>query len=133
VTKMNGNGEQATKETAANSFPGLQPGDDEISLLDVLVVLAERMRLILFVTAVFAILAIVISLKRPASAVQSRLWPPHYKVLSGNQKRQVLVKRTKNVHPQPMSVRTHFSFSNNFQSSRAVLPVLAMCCLPNLA
>ena len=38
---------------------------DEISLLDLLIVLAERKRFILWVTAVFAILAIVISLLLP--------------------------------------------------------------------
>src|ERR1039458_10065879 len=38
---------------------------DEISLLDLLVILAERKRVILWVTAVFAILAIVISLLLP--------------------------------------------------------------------
>jgi uncharacterized protein involved in exopolysaccharide biosynthesis len=39
--------------------------DDEISLLDLLIALAERKRLILWVTAAFAILAIVISLLLP--------------------------------------------------------------------
>jgi len=40
-------------------------GDDEISLLDLLIVLAERKRIILLVTAVFAIVAIIISLLLP--------------------------------------------------------------------
>jgi hypothetical protein len=31
------------------------------------------------------------ALKRPASAVRSRLWPPHSKALSGNQRVSVLV------------------------------------------
>jgi uncharacterized protein involved in exopolysaccharide biosynthesis len=39
--------------------------DDEISMLDLLIVLAERKRVVLWVTAVFAILAIVISLLLP--------------------------------------------------------------------
>jgi uncharacterized protein involved in exopolysaccharide biosynthesis len=39
--------------------------DDEISLLDILIVLAERKRVILGITAAFAILAIVISLVLP--------------------------------------------------------------------
>ena len=38
---------------------------DEISLLDLLIVLAERKNVIIWVTAVFAILAIVISLLLP--------------------------------------------------------------------
>jgi uncharacterized protein involved in exopolysaccharide biosynthesis len=53
-------------------FPAAPEGDgrvasegDEISLLDLLIVLAERKRIILTVTAVFAILAIVISLLLP--------------------------------------------------------------------
>jgi uncharacterized protein involved in exopolysaccharide biosynthesis len=40
-------------------------GDSEISLLDLLIVIAERKRVILWTTAVFAILAIVISLLLP--------------------------------------------------------------------
>jgi uncharacterized protein involved in exopolysaccharide biosynthesis len=40
-------------------------GDDEISLLDLLIVLAERKRIILAVTAVFAIGAIIVSLILP--------------------------------------------------------------------
>jgi uncharacterized protein involved in exopolysaccharide biosynthesis len=43
---------------------GAEEGD-EISLLDLLIVLAERKRVILWVTAVFAILAIVVSLLLP--------------------------------------------------------------------
>ena len=39
--------------------------EDEISLLDLLIVIAERKRLVFWVTAVFAILAIVISLFLP--------------------------------------------------------------------
>jgi len=44
---------------------GRDAQDDEISLLDLLIVLAERKRLILGVTAIFAILAIVVSLILP--------------------------------------------------------------------
>ena len=40
-------------------------GEDEISLLDLLIVLAERKRLILAVTAAFAIIAIIVSLVLP--------------------------------------------------------------------
>jgi len=41
------------------------PQEDEISLLDLLIVIAERKRIVLWVTAIFAILAIVISLLLP--------------------------------------------------------------------
>ena len=41
------------------------PQEDEISLLDLLIVIAERKRVVLRVTAIFAILAIVISLLLP--------------------------------------------------------------------
>jgi uncharacterized protein involved in exopolysaccharide biosynthesis len=41
------------------------PQDDEISLLDLLIVLAERKRLIFWVTASFAILSIIVSLLLP--------------------------------------------------------------------
>jgi len=51
--------------------------DDEISLLDILIVLAERKRIIFGVTAVFAILAIVISLLLPKSYTATvTLLPP---------------------------------------------------------
>ena len=42
-----------------------RPDEDEISLLDLLIVLAERKRLIFWVTATFAVLAIVVSLLLP--------------------------------------------------------------------
>jgi uncharacterized protein involved in exopolysaccharide biosynthesis len=51
--------------------PGVPPavapvtGDDEISLLDLLIVLAERKRIILSVTAAFAVIAIIVSLVLP--------------------------------------------------------------------
>ena len=52
-------------------------GDDEISLLDLLIVLAERKRVIFWTTAVFAILAIVISLLLPKSYIATvTLLPP---------------------------------------------------------
>jgi tyrosine-protein kinase Etk/Wzc len=52
-------------------------GDDESSLLDLLIVLAERKRIILWVTAVFAILAIIISLRLPVRyAAIVTLLPP---------------------------------------------------------
>jgi uncharacterized protein involved in exopolysaccharide biosynthesis len=52
-------------------------GDDEISLLDLLIVLAERKRVILTITATFSILAIVISLLLPKSYTATvTLLPP---------------------------------------------------------
>jgi uncharacterized protein involved in exopolysaccharide biosynthesis len=52
-------------------------GDDEISLLDLLIVLAERKRIILLVTAVFAIVAIIISLLLPPRYIATvTLLPP---------------------------------------------------------
>lgn len=51
----------SAKPTAG--FVALQ--EDEISLLDLLIVIAERKRVVLWVTAIFAILAIVISLLLP--------------------------------------------------------------------
>jgi len=59
------------EEVCANSAPALAAiGDraedgEEISLLDFLIVLAERKRIVFYVTAVFAILAIAISLLLP--------------------------------------------------------------------
>jgi uncharacterized protein involved in exopolysaccharide biosynthesis len=51
--------------------------EDEISLLDLLIVLAERKRLILWVTAAFAFLAIVVSLLMPKSYTATvTLLPP---------------------------------------------------------
>jgi uncharacterized protein involved in exopolysaccharide biosynthesis len=51
--------------------------DDEISLLDLLIVIAERKRVILWVTAVFAILAIIVSLLLPKSYTATvTLLPP---------------------------------------------------------
>jgi uncharacterized protein involved in exopolysaccharide biosynthesis len=40
-------------------------GDDEISLLDLLIVLAERKRIVLGITAIFAVVAIIVSLVLP--------------------------------------------------------------------
>ena len=51
--------------------------DDEISLLDLLIVIAERKRIVLRVTAVFAILAIIVSLLLPKSYTATvTLLPP---------------------------------------------------------
>ena len=53
---------------AASAAPGTACGtteEDEISLLDLMIVLAERKRTILWVTAVFAILAVIVSLVLP--------------------------------------------------------------------
>jgi tyrosine-protein kinase Etk/Wzc len=49
-------------DTTAGAPVAGNAADDEISLLDLLIVVAERKRLVLWVTAVFAILAAVISL-----------------------------------------------------------------------
>ncbi len=57
--------EHAHSAIAAPVAGSAAKGEDEISLLDLLIVLAERKRVILLVTAVFAILAIVISFLLP--------------------------------------------------------------------
>ena len=57
--------EQADSPSATPIAGRAAKEDDEISLLDLLIVIAERKRVILGVTAVFAILAIVISLLLP--------------------------------------------------------------------
>jgi uncharacterized protein involved in exopolysaccharide biosynthesis len=55
--------------------------DDEISLFNLLIVLAERKRVILWITAIFAILAIVISLLLPKSYMATvTLLPPQQNV-----------------------------------------------------
>jgi uncharacterized protein involved in exopolysaccharide biosynthesis len=72
-------------------FPSAPEGDgraadegDEISLLDVLIVLAERKRAIFWVTAVFAILAIVISLLLPVRYTATvTLLPPQQNTSMG--------------------------------------------------
>jgi uncharacterized protein involved in exopolysaccharide biosynthesis len=59
--------------------------EDEISLLDLLIVLAERKRVILTITATFAILAIVISLLLPKSYTATvTLLPPQQNSSTGN-------------------------------------------------
>jgi uncharacterized protein involved in exopolysaccharide biosynthesis len=59
--------------------------DGEISLLDLLIVIAERKRVILTITATFAILAIVISLLLPKSYTASvTLLPPQQNSSTGN-------------------------------------------------
>jgi hypothetical protein len=59
-------------------------GDDEISLLDLLIVLAERKRIILAVTAVFAIGAIIISLVLPSRYTATvTLLPPQQSTSMG--------------------------------------------------
>ncbi|MGA3136301.1 MAG: Wzz/FepE/Etk N-terminal domain-containing protein [Terracidiphilus sp.] len=57
--------EQAESPSATPVAGRAAEEGDEISLLDLLIILAERKRFILWVTAVFAILAIVISLLLP--------------------------------------------------------------------
>jgi uncharacterized protein involved in exopolysaccharide biosynthesis len=54
-----------------------EKGDDEISLLDLLIVIAERKRVILTITATFALLSIVVSLLLPKSYTATvTLLPP---------------------------------------------------------
>jgi tyrosine-protein kinase Etk/Wzc len=61
----------------AHSAVRRETTDDEISLLDLLIVLAERKRVILWITAVFAILAIITSLILPKRYTASAtLLPP---------------------------------------------------------
>jgi tyrosine-protein kinase Etk/Wzc len=57
--------EHTDTPAAATTGGRVAAGDDEISLLDLLIVVAERKRLVLWVTAVFVILATVISLLLP--------------------------------------------------------------------
>ena len=62
---------------AATTAEGRVAEDGEISLLDLLIVIAERKRIVLRVTAVFAVLAIIISLILPASYTATvTLLPP---------------------------------------------------------
>jgi uncharacterized protein involved in exopolysaccharide biosynthesis len=62
---------------AATTAGGGGAGDQEISLLDLLIVIAERKRIVLRVTVVFAVLAIIISLILPARyAATVTLLPP---------------------------------------------------------
>ncbi|MGA7244367.1 MAG: Wzz/FepE/Etk N-terminal domain-containing protein [Terracidiphilus sp.] len=56
--------EERHDPTAPAAGP-IKRDSDEISLVDLLIVLAERKRVILWVTAAFAILAIIISLVLP--------------------------------------------------------------------
>ena len=58
--------------------------DDEISLLDLLIVMAERKRIIFWITAVFALVAIVISLLMPKSFTGTvTLLPPQQNTSMG--------------------------------------------------
>jgi tyrosine-protein kinase Etk/Wzc len=58
--------------------------NDEISLLDLLIVIAERKRIVLWVTAVFAILAVVIALLLPKSYTATvTLLPPQNTSMGG--------------------------------------------------
>ncbi len=70
------NSQADSSPTLSTTSHGAEEGD-EISLLDLLIVLAERKRVILGVTATFAILAIVISLLLPKSYTATvTLLPP---------------------------------------------------------
>jgi tyrosine-protein kinase Etk/Wzc len=64
-TSLSEQQESATSLPAPPSVGQDTMGADEISLLDLLIVLAERKRTILWITAVFAVLAIIISLILP--------------------------------------------------------------------
>jgi tyrosine-protein kinase Etk/Wzc len=57
--------QEHTDATGVPSAIAPATGEDEISLLDLLIVLAERKRIILAVTAAFAIIAIIVSLVLP--------------------------------------------------------------------
>ena len=84
-TPLSNPNEQLGTQSAA---PGAACGpteEDEISLLDLMIVLAERKRTILWVTAVFAVLAIVISLLLPKryTATVTLLPPPQNTSMGG--------------------------------------------------
>lgn len=57
--------QERTESSPVPPTAGRDTKDDEISVLDLLIVLAERKRFIFWVTAVFAILAIIVSLVLP--------------------------------------------------------------------
>ncbi|MGH9606998.1 MAG: GumC family protein [Terracidiphilus sp.] len=68
--------EHATSPSAPHAVPGARD-EDEISLLDLLIVLAERKRTIFLTTAVFAILAVIVSLLLPKRyTAEVTLLPP---------------------------------------------------------
>ena len=56
---------QRTEQAVSAALPPQASAEDEISLLDLLIVLAERKRIVFLATAIFAILSIVISLLLP--------------------------------------------------------------------
>jgi uncharacterized protein involved in exopolysaccharide biosynthesis len=69
--------ERADALAAASTAGGGGAEDGEVSLLDLLIIIAERKRTVLRVTAVFAVLAIIISLILPASyTAMVTLLPP---------------------------------------------------------
>jgi len=79
---------EVPEHTDFPSTPGgerrLTSEEDEISLLDLLIVLAERKRLIICVTAAFAVLAIIISLLLPARYTATvTLLPPQQNTSMG--------------------------------------------------
>ncbi len=57
--------ERVDASPATSTAGGGAAEDGEISLLDLLIVIAERKRIVLWVTAAFAVLAIVVSLLLP--------------------------------------------------------------------
>lgn len=69
--------ERADAVSAIDSSDRSTAEDGEISLLDLLIILAERKRIVLGSTAIFAVLAIIISLILPASyTATATLLPP---------------------------------------------------------
>jgi uncharacterized protein involved in exopolysaccharide biosynthesis len=77
--------EHVDSPPASHVAEGAANEEDEISLLDLLIVLAERKRVILTITATFAILAIVISLLLPKSYTATvTLLPPQQNSSMGN-------------------------------------------------
>jgi uncharacterized protein involved in exopolysaccharide biosynthesis len=81
LTELNERADSSSAPEAA--LHGANEGD-EISLFDLLIVLAERKRVVLGVTAVFAILAIVISLLLPKSYTATvTLLPPQQNTSMG--------------------------------------------------
>lgn len=66
-----------TPQTTNRKSPGVAHDEEEISLLDLLIVLAERRRTILYVTAGFAVIAVIVSLLLPKSyTAMVTLLPP---------------------------------------------------------
>ena len=77
--------EHAVSPSAPGAAGNSAKEDDEISLFNLLIVLTERKRVILWVTAVFSILAIIISLLLPKSYTATlTLMPPQQNTSMGS-------------------------------------------------